>query len=326
MAVDEGDAPADPLPSDGGAPQPPQGNEEPWVDASVAEPEPGQGEPPPPPAAPPPLAPTPPSASGPRLQMERTRFLSSERVAVHYVDVTREGDPFVGLYEVAASQPFDSHRIKFGKDDELASDSREFKDVPPGTYHARLVYDEGFVADEAVIQVVGDRDEDGVEDALDGCPDDDKKVEPGACGCDVKEKDDDRDGTPNCVDDCPKDSAKIEAGMCGCGFLDSLADQDADGVSDCFDQCPFDSRKIEKLQCGCGELETDRDNDGTADCKDKCPTDPAKTKAGECGCGMPETDSDLDGAPNCVDGCPFDPAKQAPGACGCGERETFLCV
>ena len=48
-----------------------------------------------------------------------------------------------------------------------------------------------------------DTDADGTCDALDGCPLDADKTEPGTCGCGVADADDDFDGIPDCVDTCP---------------------------------------------------------------------------------------------------------------------------
>lgn len=94
-----------------------------------------------------------------------------------------------------------------------------------------------------------DTDNDGVEDANDGCPLDPKKVNPGICGCGVTEVDSDNDGVLDCKDECPNDRNKVLAGDCGCGRDES--DSDGDGVADCADECPSNSAITKVGICGC---------------------------------------------------------------------------
>lgn len=70
---------------------------------------------------------------------------------------------------------------------------------------------------------------------IDKCPNDDKKIDPGVCGCGNSETDTDNDGTPDCKDDCIY-----------------TTDRDNDGTLDCNDKCPDDPLKIEPGKCGCG--------------------------------------------------------------------------
>ncbi|GMU38644.1 MAG: hypothetical protein AMXMBFR22_28350 [Phycisphaerae bacterium] len=174
--------------------------------------------------------------------------------------------------------------------------------------------------------VEGDRDDDGIIDDCDACPDDpDNDADgDGACGnvdnCpDVSNKDQsdrDGDGAGDACDGCPDDPNKTEEGACGCGVSDD--DADGDGTPDCHDGCPDDPNKTEEGACGCGVSDDDADGDGTPDCHDGCPDDPNKTEEGACGCGVSDDDADGDGTPDCNDGCPDDPNKTEEGACGCG--------
>jgi hypothetical protein len=100
-----------------------------------------------------------------------------------------------------------------------------------------------------------------------------------ACSC----PDTDLDGVNDCVDGCPNDFLKTAPGMCGCGMPD--IDSDGDGMADCVDMCPTDSTKTAPGVCGCGTPDVDTDHDNTLDCKDACPKDPARTMPGTCGCG-----------------------------------------
>ncbi len=71
--------------------------------------------------------------------------------------------------------------------------------------------------------------------AVDNCPSDPNKTEPGICGCGVADTDTDGDGTPNCNDSCPNDPNKTSAGVCGCGVADT--DSDGDGYYQCINDC-----------------------------------------------------------------------------------------
>lgn len=89
----------------------------------------------------------------------------------------------------------------------------------------------------------------------DACPTDDRKSEPGACGCGKTEEDADEDGTPDCVDACPKDDSKTAPGVCGCGTSED--DSDDDGTPDCLDGCPHDPDRTTEGRgtCACGQAD-----------------------------------------------------------------------
>jgi hypothetical protein len=141
------------------------------------------------------------------------------------------------------------------------------------------------------------------------CPDDDDKIEGGACGCGVPDDDLDGTGVPDCldagVDLCPEDDTKTVPGTCGCGASDD--DVDGTGVPDCLDAgvdlCPDDDGKSVPGTCGCGVSDDDLDGTGVPDCLDSdvdlCPDDPEKVQGGPCGCGVPDVDTNDDGVPDC---------------------------
>jgi hypothetical protein len=79
----------------------------------------------------------------------------------------------------------------------------------------RAQYDAAAYADARCVSA-DDTDRDGVEDCLDGCPFDQTKVEPGACGCGIPDVDSDGDGVADCMDDCPLDPNNQFQGTCGC--------------------------------------------------------------------------------------------------------------
>lgn len=147
--------------------------------------------------------------------------------------------------------------LKYGFDDTRVANS----DVPTHIFHqAGLKFQFG----------AKDRDNDGIIDAEDACPD----VAGLAAfqGC----PDTDGDGIQDSADGCPEEAGTPE--MNGC------PDQDGDGVADKDDAC-IDVAGLPALQ-GC----PDADGDGVADQNDACPT--VKGDKANKGCPWPDTDGD----------------------------------
>ena len=147
--------------------------------------------------------------------------------------------------------------LKYGFDDTRNANS----DVPTHIFHqAGLKFQFG----------AKDRDNDGIIDAEDACPD----VAGLAAfqGC----PDTDGDGIQDSADGCPEEVGTPE--MNGC------PDQDGDGVADKDDAC-VDVAGLPVLQ-GC----PDADGDGVADQNDACPT--VKGDKANKGCPWPDTDGD----------------------------------
>ena len=126
-----------------------------------------------------------------------------------------------------------------------------------------------------------DRDGDGLDDDVDGCPDDSE----------------DRDGFDD-EDGCPD------------------PDNDNDGIVDEVDRCPIEpeTRNGFEDDDGCPddivEPEAgpvpDTDRDGLADDIDRCPKDPEDTDGFEDQDGCPDPDNDKDGIVDQADRCPND--------------------
>jgi outer membrane protein OmpA-like peptidoglycan-associated protein len=165
-----------------------------------------------------------------------------------------------------------------------------------------------------------DRDEDGVPDSIDDCPDDpgpeslqgcpdrdddglldkndlcpDKPGPKGLKGC----PDRDRDGIPDRDDKCPDQKGPLATTGC--------PDADGDGIADKEDRCP-DSKGLRKLK-GC----PDKDEDGVADIDDNCPEDKGPANAGGC------PDKDGDTVPDKDDECPEVPGRVSTK--GCPDRD-----
>jgi len=137
-----------------------------------------------------------------------------------------------------------------------------------------------------------DRDQDGIADRDDACPD-----VPG-----VKTEDPKTNG-------CPP----------------AASDRDGDGISDSDDACPdTPGVKTEDPKTnGCPPLAPDRDNDGISDRDDACPDTPGvKTDEPETnGCPPPPSDRDKDGIVDSEDACPDAPGSknEDPKKNGCPE-------
>lgn len=147
--------------------------------------------------------------------------------------------------------------LKYGFDDNRVANA----DMPTHIFHqAGLKFQFG----------AKDRDDDGVIDVEDTCPD--VKGLAAFQGC----PDTDLDGIQDSADACPEEAGTPE--MNGC------PDQDGDTVADKDDAC-IDVAGLPVLK-GC----PDADGDGIADQNDKCPT--VKGEKANGGCPWPDTDGD----------------------------------
>ena len=147
--------------------------------------------------------------------------------------------------------------LKYGFDDNRVANA----DIPTHFFnHAGLKFQFG----------AKDKDDDGIIDAEDSCPD--VKGLAAFKGC----PDTDLDGIQDSADACPEEAGTPE--MNGC------PDQDGDGVADKDDAC-IDVAGLPVLK-GC----PDADGDGIADQNDKCPT--VKGEKANGGCPWPDTDGD----------------------------------
>ncbi len=131
-----------------------------------------------------------------------------------------------------------------------------------------------------------DRDEDGVVDKEDRCPDEAGPGENDGCPW----QDSDSDGLTDDRDRCPGKSGPVENKGCPWG------DADEDGLKDNMDKCPAKAGPADNDGCPWG----DADGDGLTDDKDKCPAEvgPADND------GCPVSDVDSDGVKDEDDACP----------------------
>ena len=125
-----------------------------------------------------------------------------------------------------------------------------------------------------------DRDNDGVADKDDKCPDVPGKPELNGC------PDADGDGITDAEDSCPD--------VFGLKEFNGCPDTDNDGIADKDDECPEVAGKPELKGC------PDADNDGIADKDDKCPQQAGPKENNGC----PWPDTDRDGVLDKDDECP----------------------
>ncbi|MBL9009290.1 MAG: OmpA family protein [Myxococcales bacterium] len=163
-----------------------------------------------------------------------------------------------------------------------------------------------------------DRDRDRVVDKLDLCPDEPQGVrpDPSKLGCPLRDRD--GDGIFDIDDRCPEtpQGLRPDPEKPGCPQIDK--DRDGDGFLDSEDQCP-DVHKgnfPDADKPGCPT--PDRDNDGVVDPQDQCPDEPkgARPDPSRLGCPWVDKDRDSDKIPDSQDACPdkagvpnVDPAK-----------------
>ena len=146
-----------------------------------------------------------------------------------------------------------------------------------------------------------DRDDDGIPDAVDACPN-----EPGpesAAGC----PDRDMDSIPDAQDACPDEAGPIGTDGCTAPQPD---DRDGDGVPDDIDRCPDEPGPAWTAGC------PDRDGDAVTDGEDACPDEWGLPEHGGC---PPPDDRDADGTIDDEDLCPDE--YGSPDADGCPDRD-----
>jgi outer membrane protein OmpA-like peptidoglycan-associated protein len=146
-----------------------------------------------------------------------------------------------------------------------------------------------------------DKDDDGIEDKVDRCPDEAEDVDgfEDTDGC--PDLDNDKDGIKDATDKCPDLAEDFDGYQDedGCPDLDN----DSDGIVDLVDKCPNEAEDFDGVQDtdGCPDVVQDSDGDGIPDDMDKCPL-----KAEDVD-GCPDLDNDLDGILDKDDTCPSEP-------------------
>lgn len=157
-----------------------------------------------------------------------------------------------------------------------------------------------------------DRDEDGIPDDKDKCPDEPGPPENEGCpedpiaAVDDDNGDNDKDGILNKDDKCPDQAGPAENEGCPWG------DKDNDGIRDDIDKCA----DVFGLASNEGCPLTDRDKDGIVDNKDKCPDEYGELRYEGCPHAIAAVqDRDGDGILDAIDKCPDLAGVQANEGC-----------
>ncbi len=131
-----------------------------------------------------------------------------------------------------------------------------------------------------------------------------------------KEGDRDGDGIPDAMDQCPD----IRENYNGFEDLDGCPDDpdtDKDGVPDSRDACMLEPEDKDGYLDEDGCPEPDNDLDGIPDAKDKCPNQPEDPDGFEDEDGCPEDDNDKDTVKDVDDECPNTPGSPSGPRPGC---------
>lgn len=152
-----------------------------------------------------------------------------------------------------------------------------------------------------------DRDDDGVPDSEDECPDTPEDLDGFEDDDGCPDEDNDGDGIPDHRDAAPNLPEDFD------GFQDEDGrpdlDNDLDGIPDTEDECPNQPEDFDgdRDHDGCPDLVADADGDGIVDSEDACPDEPEDFDGFEDEDGCPDPDNDLDGILDVDDDCPDEP-------------------
>ena len=154
-----------------------------------------------------------------------------------------------------------------------------------------------------------DRDDDGIVDRSDACPEEpeDEDGHEDSDGC--PDPDNDSDGvldTDDLAPNLPEDKD---------GFQDDDGkpdpDNDADGVRDTDDSCPNEAGPVDNDGCPY----KDDDADGVVGASELCPQEPEDIDGFQDDDGCPDLDNDNDGVLDTVDNCPNEPGSVRHSGC-----------
>jgi OOP family OmpA-OmpF porin len=186
-----------------------------------------------------------------------------------------------------------------------------------------------FSFDWAPLPPPSDRDNDGIPDNVDACPDtpgvasDDPKFN--GCPAPPPPSDRDHDGIPDDVDACPDTPGVASDDPKKNGCPPPPPDRDHDGIPDDVDACP-DTPGVandDPKKNGCPLPPPDRDHDGIPDAVDACPDTPGIANDDPKKNGCPK-DTDNDGVPDSEDNCPTVPGPASNHGCPVKQKQLVV--
>ena len=169
-----------------------------------------------------------------------------------------------------------------------------------------------------------DRDNDGMPNAQDACPNEPEDLDGYRDGDGCPDFDNDEDGVPDVRDLCPLDPEDIDSWEDEDGCPDP--DNDFDGVLDPADECPNDPEDTDMFEDLDGCLDADNDEDGIFDLDDQCPNIPEDFDGWDDVDGCADPDNDRDGHLDEDDACMNEPEDfdGVEDDDGCPEEESGL--
>ena len=202
-------------------------------------------------------------------------------------DVTEAHYPFEGIVggRYQASEEF-TVQLGFGRGFTGGYGAPTFRAFLGASYHG--------VADS-------DRDDDGIENTVDDCPDAAEDFDDFADGDGCPDEDNDQDRVPDIHDEC-RDVAEDDDDFedeDGCPELDD----DGDEIPDEVDECPLEPEDFDGWADEDGCPEDDADGDEVLDDADACPGVAEDLDGFDDTDGCPDPDNDLDGFPDEEDEC-----------------------
>lgn len=129
------------------------------------------------------------------------------------------------------------------------------------------------------------------------------------------DKDRDDDGILDDVDVCPEVAEDMDGWQDTDGCPEP--DNDSDGIGDANDACPGDAEDRDGFRDEDGCPDPDNDGDGILDAKDKCPDQAEDPDGYQDQDGCPDPDNDGDGVNDAADTCPDTPAGVKVDKDGC---------
>jgi outer membrane protein OmpA-like peptidoglycan-associated protein len=161
---------------------------------------------------------------------------------------------------------------------------------------------------------VKDKDQDGIVNKFDTCPNTSVGKAVDAAGCAASQKDTDHDRVNDEADHCPGTATGETVDAEGCAA--AQRDADRDGVANPADRCPDTPAGQQVDSTGCVPEPPDQDKDGILDRADQCPGSPAGEQVSPTGCPV-RRDSDADRVHDGLDLCPNTPKGETVNENGC---------